>query len=1149
MCSLTKHNYLWFIILISSFEVFGQSGSNLRYKNITGAKALQIDTLSLVPQSVDLFYLQHQIATTKFRVDYVNSYLFITDSTLINKNIQIAYRVFPFSFSQPIPKIRFNPEISKASKELSTAILPGYQLTKTPYENRLQINGNISRSIGAGNNQNLAVESDMNLQMSGLLSENLKIDALLSDNNIPIQPEGYSQQIQEFDQVYIRIYDSLKLLQMGDIEIKNGEQYFLKFNKKIQGAQLAIKKIPLGKKAQLHTISSVAIAKGKFNRYEFNGIEGVQGPYKLYGANNERFVMVLAGSEKIYLNGQLLKRGESADYVMNYNTAELTFSPNLMITKDARIIAEFEYSDQNYNRFILHSNNSIALKKSTYCFEIYKEGDAKNQPINLDLTDKNRTILQNAGDNPMQAIISGIDSTGFDANRVLYRMTDTLINQVLYDSVLVQSYNAAEAFYSASFSLVDSHNGNYIQVNTNANGKVFQWVAPVNNIPQGNYEPVQVLIAPKKKQIVSAKATYQLPANTQTGFEVALSNNDKNTLSQLDGYDNQGLALKSWVSKDFLLKTATLNSQVSYQWISKYFNPVERFRNPEFNRDWNLTTPILHDEQFLQAQLGWSKNKNSWLLNQEILSYGQTFEGLRTNIKSNLNFWGFYVNGKFSLLNSRGNTQNTQFYRHTISVKKNISRFTAGVSHDFENNLLHINTNDSLLAGSQKYSLFQLFIKTQDTVKQKAGLSYIIRQDYLPEASYLKLATQANDVVFNAQLAKNQQQQLKSKIILRQLKVIRPGLLINTKPDKNVLGTLDYKLRTTKRWLSLSNYYEIGTGMETKKEFSFFEVAAGQGNYEWIDYNNNNIPELGEFEVSLNPETANFIKIYTPTDDYIKVYGLRVNESVRFDPLTLWRNKKGVRKFISRFTNVFNYQMQQKQTFSDLVSRTNPFNQSLADTALITKSVRLRNTLSVNRSNSKFGMDYIYSNGKQKSLLSNGFDQNTSEKHEIKIRWNVNAAITFLNNSSMGIQYYSSEFFAEKNHQIKSLENAVTTKWQPTAKYRVSIFYCVKSKTNLLGNQKVLFQEIGPALKFNTPKKGTINCKASLIFNNYVGETQSSISYLMLEGFQPGQNFRWSVNVSRNINNFLRLTVNYQGRKPAGLKMNHIGQLSLSAYF
>jgi len=47
-----------------------------------------------------------------------------------------------------------------------------------------------------------------------------------------------------------------------------------------------------------------ATAKGKFNTNQFQGMDGVQGPYRLTGKNGEQQFIVIAGSEHVYIDGQ-----------------------------------------------------------------------------------------------------------------------------------------------------------------------------------------------------------------------------------------------------------------------------------------------------------------------------------------------------------------------------------------------------------------------------------------------------------------------------------------------------------------------------------------------------------------------------------------------------------------------------------------------------------------------------------------------------------------------------------------------------------------------------------------------------------------------------------------------------------------------------
>lgn len=95
--------------------------------------------------------------------------------------------------------------------------------------------GSIGRSISFGSNQDVFVNSTLNLTLNGKLAENLNIRASITDQNVPFQPEGNTQHLQEFDNVFIQIFSDKMSLTGGDIVLKNKPGYFLRNYKNVQG--------------------------------------------------------------------------------------------------------------------------------------------------------------------------------------------------------------------------------------------------------------------------------------------------------------------------------------------------------------------------------------------------------------------------------------------------------------------------------------------------------------------------------------------------------------------------------------------------------------------------------------------------------------------------------------------------------------------------------------------------------------------------------------------------------------------------------------------------------------------------------------------------------------------------------------------------
>ncbi|MEZ4929808.1 MAG: hypothetical protein R2777_07340 [Chitinophagales bacterium] len=408
-------------ILLCCFGTLIQAQNLSNY--VSKTMVLDKDTIVLDSLSISASTFNMQIDgknIENYTLNAENSQLIIPEE-LKNKTANISYRTFPVLFG----KKYFNRDYSAYKKETestgflisnSTPSSGSYNQSLIDFGN-LEYNGNISRGVGFGNAQSLNVNSSFNFQLLGMITKDIEVKAVISDNNIPIQPEGNTATLQEFDKVYIQLRKDEHYLRVGDFDLKSPGSYFMKFQRNLQGASYHGKQ----KVKEIGTASgmaSFAVARGNFCINNITAIEGNQGPYRLQGNNGEAYIIVMSGSERVFINGVQLQRGDNNDYVIDYNLGELRFTPNKMITQDMRIRVEFEYAERNYLRTLYHLNGGFEHEKVDVSVNFFSQQDAKRQTINQDLDDDKIAVLENAGDNVESAFASGIKQTDFDASRV-----------------------------------------------------------------------------------------------------------------------------------------------------------------------------------------------------------------------------------------------------------------------------------------------------------------------------------------------------------------------------------------------------------------------------------------------------------------------------------------------------------------------------------------------------------------------------------------------------------------------------------------------------------------------------------------------------------------------------------------------------------
>ncbi|MBZ5855942.1 hypothetical protein [Flavihumibacter profundi] len=1127
--------------------------SNLKIRRIpVYAGKTVLDSLSVVPGSVKIT----GFPDSSFQVDWLNASIFWIQKPPFD-SVTVRYRVLESRLNAKKQPLNFDSLLNILVSQQTIKGLSPVASAGEDFFNfgNITYNGSFGRGISFGNAQDAVVNSSLNLQINGYLADSIEIAAAITDNNIPIQPDGTTQQLNEFDRIFLQFKKDGWQLSLGDIDIRQNKNYFLNFYKRLQGGAFEnISKI--APNITNSTMVSGSIAKGKFTRNVFDGQEGNQGPYRLTGANNELYFVVLAGTERVYIDGELLQRGEDADYVINYNTAEITFTPRRMINKDRRIQVEFEYADRNYLNTNLYLANETGFgNRFRLRMGVFSNNDSKNSPINQTLNTPQKRFLGALGDSIQYAYypIAAIDT--FSPGKILYKKIEVLVNGVP-DSIYVYSTNPDSAKYNLSFIDVGDKKGDYEPDLNGANGKVYRWIEPVNGVPQGRYEPATFLVSPKKQQVFTIGGDYTVAGKTSISADLGMSNYDVNTFSKKDKGNDKGFATKFQAMHIIPLNAILkLQGDGSLESVQSNFKPLERLRNVEFTRDWGLPLVVsAADEKMYSAGLELSDKKGN-KIRYQLTGYNRSdyFNGIRNSLQHYQEFKGWHFNNLISYTKTSSQLDKGYFLRPSVDISKSlpaIKNYTVGFSYALEHNEARNKATDTITPSSFSFDILKVYLKSDDKKQNRWGLSYYTRSDQLPIGKDLVRTDRSQNYTLTTELLSNPSHQLRINTTYRTLQVFQKTSA-NTAADNSLLGRMEYQVNEWKGMLTGNLLYELGAGQEQKRDLAFLEVPAGQGEYTWFDYNNDGIQQLNEFELALFPDQAKFIRIFTPTNQYVKTsynsfnYSLALNPRSLIDPL----KSSGFKKFAARINLQSSLQLFRKQ-IADGTINFNPFSNQLEDSSLLSLTNIWVNSIAFNRFNPKWGFDVSNARNKGKVLLTYGLESRALTEWTMRSRWNITRRFTVEAIGKTGTNQLISDNskFDNKNYKIGqySLEPRLT--YTRGANFRVIGSFKFNNKENQEGAGEIYHSNsFNTDIKYNILQSASIQGKFTYANISYPYPTNTTVSYIMLEGLQPGKNMLWSLDLTKRLGKNLEMNIQYEGRKPGENQVIHIGRASLRA--
>lgn len=1142
----------WFILLLLTLAGMQNLSAQIICKSfVASSKPIVLDTSIILWNTVEVWvYNGQEKKPLKHDVDYV--------ALPTYKGIQLKYNGENDSFSicyWNVPSFLLQKKYNRLPQVVSTnqPLLPNNEVAAKQGNDEVQTDGVLLRGISFGNAQDLVLNSSLNLRMSGRVSDKIALEAAVTDQEFPFQPEGTTSTLQDFDRIYVKLSMPKVSVLLGDYAFQSiGDAKFLKYSKRNRGVQVSGS--DSAGKLLLNWEGSAAIARGRFARNEINGVEGLQGPYRLTGAKGEQFVIVVSGTEAVYLDGVKMQRGLQDDYVIDYNSGEVTFTTSRIITAFSRIVVEFQYTDRAYTRTVAGGYMGVKKGNASFYTTVFTEQDAKSQPIqqDLDLFDSSsmqtvREILQKSGDDVNSAVISGA--------RLLAEFSNSSPNYILIDSSGVQLFRFTATkdtftrFYNVSFSYTGKGNGRYALQGASANGKVYRYVGFVGTMPAGDYEPVIQVQPATRISMAEAGSKVQIGKFTKVSAGLAMSGNDKNTFSALGDNDNKGYAgnlniedNRRIFSRDSA-KAWYVKQVVQSEYTSSGFTTVERYRDVEFSRQWDRSLynaengTQVSGSQFLtyHAEIGKS---NEFVVygnagyNNAVFGYGGTRKG---GLKLNKNGWNFHPS--FEKGNNTSGKIKNEFERAEVLSEYNKNKHKLMLRAEQEKSRISDSTNTAM---GNSFAYRQATLQAVRNKKNRFNLQGSLRRQASGKefAGMDQVQTFSMGAEYQSKIPGNGF--LKAGINYRKLDVLDTTVR-NFANESHVAGRLEMNVSNWFKWVSGNVFYQSISGREQQRQFSYFEVPAGQGFFTWIDFNDNGIKEINEFQETNFKDQATFVRLLIPTGNYVSSQGTELNGNIFIFP----KIKKLKHKLQNR--TVWNYTG--KSIADNWAERLVPFAKNMENNSVLSGNVFVRNQFEFESKNSKILIQYNIQTRNTKLFFTNGYDYRNNNSNQVFLRFNAGNDFQFRSGFESKISKYNSEYFPANNFNYTMWALDPLVAYQPGNNFRIALTGKYAMYTSDSINKVAELKELGVQFSKTVQKNGMLDVKFSALNAAYLLNTNTPLAYDILQGFSRGVNYRGNIDLRLSAGRNIQILMSYEARKTGDVRLVHVGRAEVRYLF
>jgi hypothetical protein len=1116
------------------------------------------------------------VDTADYSIDYRFGLLEVDLSSFRGDTVVVRYEALPVRFRDVY---RANTLTSSADS-LVDERLPNSRPqvrggTPDPFgSSNLRRSGSITRGVIAGNRQDATIESGLRMELSGEIVDGVDLRAVLTDENTPILPEGTTQRLSEIDRVFIEVQSRRGVAQLGDFDFALSSSEFAQFNRKLQGAKVQGSIPGTGRFfSGGEVVVAGATTRGTYRSQTIQPAEGIQGPYRLEGETGERFIIVVPGTEEVYVDGRRLVRGETNDYVIDYATAEISFTPNQIMTANKRIVAEFQYSTNQFTRSLVGTNVLANFGSrdgmSGHLGATYlREADSKDFSQEFGLTSADSALLVVSGD--AIATRSGAERVEYDPEAlfVQYTRQEVVNPDASTDTVFVAvSIAPAEGtdVFRVRFSRVGSGNGSYVRTGRSVNGILYEYRGP----GLGEYDPVRLLPKPRRQDLFDLAGGFSPAPGIELFGNWAHSVNDENRLSLVDGDDDQGAAYAVG-GRIREVGTGLGNSRITVEarrrFVESSFRSFNRVRPVEFGRQWGLdlrNVGVSGGNEFGSSEItnelngvvqfsDDSKVAAEWAT----IRFGDFFDANRQSASLKLGEEGFpNVNYELEHIVSqdRSSLQRGEWWRQTAGLRflNVIGNLTPSIEFEQEDRRQRDANADSLMVPSLAFvELRPALAWRSERLEVGGGLDW--RDERMVMDGKLQDAATGWTARSFVRYRDGRRLSTDATVGFRQRRFSEAFRLAQAGQNaESVVLRWNGAYRPLEGAVNTSWLYEAQTERTPKLQEIYVRTGVEFGQFVWTDSNGDGVIQLEEFVPETTPNEGAYVRTFVPSDTLFSIIGVQARLRVGLDPEKRWKNAEAIwKRWLSQISTRTTLEVVERSQEQDLkkVYLLDLGSFRMPGTTLNGR-VAVRQDVTLFRSRPDVGLDLSFNRIRSLTDLAAGLEERSITAWRASGRVRPVRRLTFRLSGSTENNRVDSESFSSRRYDLRTLrlvpEVSVSASRHLQLKTQVDI---ARKKDRSLARTSSIVK-VPLEVRYNKARRFQLTGRLEVASVTLSGEATGVAQFELTDGRGTGTSWLWSAGTQYAINRYIRANFAYDGRAPSNAPTLHTLRMQVSAIF